>query len=156
MSCLRVCALIPFLMLCPGLFSQAAASENAQNEILTFSQWKSAEVTRSENNLAKVSNKMVRLRHADPVESGPTGLEGELRSALQAVEAARALSLEHYVAVYLRLELEKDTAKLSQLVGRMTQEEVLALLELLLKGQDADRRILPVGRSRVLENSVRL
>lgn len=123
-------------------------SSAQETRILSFSQWKTQQVTEAENRVARLANRITMLK-SDLAQKQPLKpIEHELEGAQQALEIAKQYTIEHYVATYLNQFVDSREAllELSQVTPK---EEMADLLAAILKSRpstfSAIRKAPPVA-----------
>lgn len=135
----------------------AAPNEKSTSEILSFQEWKGAQVLEAKNQVVRLSNRITLLKKGilkvedsaevaidkqDPeLSSGRVKtledkdlvgrLETQLKSALENLQFTTELGLKDYFAVYLSRYKDQPEA-ISAAASKLSKEEVLELLKVML------------------------
>ena len=142
--------------------SVAEAQADGQNEPLSFKSWKEQQQVEAQNQVARVSNRIVLLKagklkpedivvefnqFADGDSEGPkltsraqkissndilARLEREQSRTQKSLEFAMDLGLEEYFLGYLN-QFQENPGALAQVASRLSKDEVTELLKVLLK-----------------------
>lgn len=134
----------------------SCAFANAQNpqvsqgpRVLSFSQWKTQQVTEFQNKAARLSNKLTLIKSDSAQKQPVKPLELELDGVNQALEIAKEYTVDHYVATYLNQFADSREAllELSQITSK---EEMADLLAAILKAKPGALTALPKVRPNTL------
>jgi ABC-type uncharacterized transport system ATPase subunit len=106
------------------------------SHLISFSSWKSQQITEADNRIVRLSNRLTVLRGQKDVNINDINkLEVEHRVAVNAAQVVRDLTIEDYFNVYLAQFL-KEPGIMEAAAHSLTPQEVTALLKMYLSSKD--------------------
>jgi hypothetical protein len=119
-----------------------AATADAQSgtpsiKIMTFSAWKSQQITEADNRIVRVGNQITLLRgQPGDNQNDINKLNIEYRVSQNAAQVVRDLTIEDYFNVYLS-QFMRDPSNIEAAARSLTPDQVTALLKVYLNSRNA-------------------
>lgn len=125
------------LLLLSVIFTLSSFAQGSAPFVMTFKEWRDAQVLEAQNNVVRLSNKIQllktgRYKSEDPNKDKLVDSEKELRRALEGLQYAKDLTIDEYTSVYLS-QFKNQSDLISGLTLRMSKEEMAEILKSMLQ-----------------------